>query len=207
MNIERINALHDPRFRENVLKQHGAFLADGRPCEIEITGERTATVYCEDSACIDELIELFRYFAEHITVFHAPDGTLLREFAPVELFEIEIGEIQPSQFYVNADKLAAVSSFIKTGRDVIVPLNIVDRRYISMDGHTRLRRALDLGEKKVLGFITETNDALLWFVDQAKQRGIDGVKDMEIVSAEEYEAKWMRFCDDHFAQDERTDEV
>lgn len=199
MKIERINALHDERFREIVLKQHGAFLADGKPCEVEIIDQRSAKIFCEDAQRIDELIRLFRYFAEHITIFYDRDGKLLREFPPVSLFEIEIAEIQPSQFYVSADKMLAVKSFVRTGRDVIVPLNLSDGRYIAMDGHTRLRCALELGEKKALGFIAEPNEELLWFVDQARQRGIFGVKDMQMVSAEEYTEKWERFCDAHFA--------
>ena len=199
MKIERINSLHDERFREIVLKQHGAFLADRKPSAVEIIGARSAKVYCEDPQCIDELIRLFRYFAEHITIFYDRDGKLLRCFEPVKMFEIEIAEIQPSQFYVSADKLSAVKSFVRTGLDVVVPLNLVEGCYIAMDGHTRLRCALDRGETRVLGFIAELNEELLWFVDQARQRGIFGVKDMQVLSAEEYTEKWDRFCDAHFA--------
>jgi len=45
MDIERINDYSDRRFREIVLWQHGAFLADGRPCEFEITGPDSAAVF------------------------------------------------------------------------------------------------------------------------------------------------------------------
>ena len=199
MEIVRINDLQDGRFREIVLKQHGAFLAGGEPCEVEIVGSREAKVFCKDPGCIDKLIDQFRYFAEHITVFYDPEGKLLKQFPPAELFEVEIAKIQPSQFYVNAEKLAAVAEFIGAGSDVVVPLMDSDGRWIAMDGHTRLRRALDLGETKVLGFRAEPNEELKWFVDQAQMRGIRGVKDLQVISAEEYREKWDRFCDDHFA--------
>lgn len=38
MAVQRINRYDDPRFRREVLVQHGAFLAEGRPWEIQITG-------------------------------------------------------------------------------------------------------------------------------------------------------------------------
>ena len=38
MDVQRINRYDDPRFRREVLVQHGAFLAEGRPWEIQITG-------------------------------------------------------------------------------------------------------------------------------------------------------------------------
>lgn len=42
MDVQRINRYDDPRFRREVLVQHGAFLAEGRPWEIQITGRDSA---------------------------------------------------------------------------------------------------------------------------------------------------------------------
>ena len=36
MEIERIDTYRDERFSRRVLCQHGCFLADGVPCEVEI---------------------------------------------------------------------------------------------------------------------------------------------------------------------------
>lgn len=36
MNIQRVNTYHDHRFSQRVLNQHGCFLADNQPIEIEI---------------------------------------------------------------------------------------------------------------------------------------------------------------------------
>ena len=39
------------------------------------------------------------------------------------------------------------------------------------------------------------------FVDEAQKRGIYTPKEMTLVSHDEYEIKWNRFCDDFFACD------
>lgn len=199
MDIRRIDDLTDVRFREKVLKQHGAFLVDGVPCEVEITDERTAVVRCENEECLDALIGEFRFFAEHIVEFYSENGELLRRFGPVELFEIGLDEIQPSQFYVNRAKLAAVESFVRGGRDVIVPLIADGDRYISLDGHTRLYLAAQMGIRKVLGFIAKADWDVWDFVREAQQRGVFRPQDLELLAPEEYEEKWNGFCRAYFA--------
>lgn len=42
MDIQRVNGYDDPRFRREVLAQHGAFLADGQPWEVLIVGRDAA---------------------------------------------------------------------------------------------------------------------------------------------------------------------
>lgn len=199
MKIERINDLQDARFGKNVLLQHGAFLADSQPCEVEITGERTAVIRCGANADIDALIEEFRFFAEHITQFYDGEGNLIRQMGDIELFELDMDRIQPSQFYVSEEKLTAVASFVRSGQDVIVPLNVYGDRFISMDGHTRLYLAAQMGIKRVQGFITRANDDVRWFAEEAARREIHAPADLAVLSAAEYAEKWNKFCDDYFA--------
>ena len=44
MEIERVNGYGDPRFPQEVLNQHGAFLVDGRPWSFRIISDRGAAV-------------------------------------------------------------------------------------------------------------------------------------------------------------------
>lgn len=199
MNIERINDLRDERFSKTALLQHGAFLADGQPCEVLITGLREAVIHCGAETDVDALIDEFRFFAEHITVFYDSHGQLLRKYADVELFEVETDRIQPSQFYVSREKLDSVASFVRTGRDVVVPLIPCGDRYISMDGHTRLHLAARMGIGRVLGFIARDNDDIFWFAEAAERRGVFTPAQLTELSAVEYAEKWNRFCDDYFA--------
>ena len=40
MDIERVNGYSDPRFPQEVLHQHGAFLADGVPWAFRVVSDR-----------------------------------------------------------------------------------------------------------------------------------------------------------------------
>lgn len=201
MNIQRINDYEDKRFSPEVLKQHGAFVVDEKyPCAFKIIGEDTAEVEYHDYSDITPLIEQFRFYTEHITRFCDKNGNILAELPEVKTFELDIELIQPSQFYVDEDKIKAVSSFLTRGSDIVVPVMEREGRYISLDGHTRLYYAYTQGWKTVRAFEAEVNDYVLEFVGEAVRRGVVRVKDMELLTHAEYEIKWNKFCDDFFAE-------
>lgn len=200
MDIERINDYDDPRFPKEVLNQHGAFVVDGKyPCSFRIIDETTAEIDFHDYSDVTTLIENFRFYAEHVTVFCDKSGKVIAEFPKIKTFPLGVGLIQPSQFYVDEDKVNAVSDFIASGNDIVIPVMKRDGRYISLDGHTRLYYAYTRGWNTVRAFEAEVNDYVLEFVEEAKKRGVSGVGNMELLSHSEYELKWNKFCDDFFA--------
>ena len=143
LDIERINSYEDNRFSEKVLRQHGAFVVNGIFFyEVLITGTSEAVITGENRKYYEAVIEYFRFFAEHITTFRDVQGNMVKEFPKVELFEIPLKNIQPSQFYVDKSKKKEVGTFIHTKEDVIIPLKKFGNEIVSMDGHTgwRLRQ-------------------------------------------------------------------
>jgi hypothetical protein len=62
-----------------------------------------------------------------------------------------------------------------------------------------MRAALDLGYTSVYVYEDGYDETIFHFVDEAIRRQIYSVSNMELVSEEEYEYKWNRFCDDLFA--------
>lgn len=58
------------------------------------------------------VIDVFRFYASQISRFYDKDRCIVKEFPPAPVFSILLDQIQPSQFYVDADKVAAVSSFL-----------------------------------------------------------------------------------------------
>ena len=200
MDIERINDYEDQRFSPEVLKQHGAFMIDKKyPCAFKIISEDSAEIDFYDYSQMEPIIESFRFYAEHITKFYDKDGKLLAALKPVDIFVLNTEQVQPSQFYVDEDKVKAVSSFLKEGSDIIIPVMKQGDRFISLDGHTRLYYARTKGWKTVRAFETEVNDYVLEFVKEAIKRGVERVQDMELLSHSDYEIKWNKFCDDFFA--------
>ena len=68
MKVERIHDYNDPRFSQRVLMQHGAYLANGQPCEVEIISADTAIVR-GSSRLLDAVIDLAHEYAGHISCF------------------------------------------------------------------------------------------------------------------------------------------
>lgn len=199
MEIKRINTYEDDRFSKKVLLQHGCFLADEAPYEVQIISDFEAVIRGENAAVYPQIMEEFRFYTPHITKFYSADGELIKEYPDANLLTISLDQIQPSQFYVDEEKLAAVSTFIQNPHDIIIQVMPFEGRYISLDGHTRLYYAVMKGWDTVRAVVDVSNDYIYGFVEEAKRRNIHTPKDMELVGHSEYEEKWNRFCDDYFA--------
>ena len=199
MNIERINSYSDSRFSQKVLYQHGCFLVDGEPYEIEIISDYEAVVRGKNREVYPEVIEQFLFFTLHITTFFDEAHEIIKEYPREELLKLSLEEIQPSQFYVDQDKIDAISTFIEKGEDIIIQVSKYQDRYISLDGHTRLYYAVMKDFKTVRAVLTETDDCIFDFVKEAQKRGIYTPKDLSLVSHKEYEEKWNKYCDEYFS--------
>ncbi len=198
--IQRVNSYRDSRFSQKVLDQHGAFLAEGAPFEVEILSGNSARVSGARPELYIAVIEAFRFYAGHIYKFYNTQGELIREYPPVELFPVKLKDIQPSQFYVDEEKLVAIHTFIKNPEDIVIPVMRADGRYISGDGHTRLAAAVDMGFESVLAFAAPAGDYLAAFAKEARKRGIFSPYDLSIVSRQDYEVRWNQFCDEFIAK-------
>lgn len=199
MNLKRIDVYQDSRFSETTLLQHGCFLVDDAPYEIEILSDREAMVRGADSSIFPDVIEEFRFYAPHIARFYNQNREIVKEFAPKPLFQLSLAQIQPSQFYVDKDKLSAIRSFIHRPEDIIIQVMPYQDRYIALDGHTRLYAAVTQGWNSVYA-VEETSDEEVYaFVAEALRRQIRTPMDMIPVSHREYEEKWNGFCDALFA--------
>lgn len=206
MDIRRIDNYRDPRFSQAVLNQHGAYLVDGEPYELEITGPDRAVVRGGNRDAFPELIEAFRFHAPHIIRYSDERGSLLACFPEPERIDLPITRIQPSQFYVDREKLAAVETFLSGWKDVIIQVLPWEDRYIALDGHTRLFWAARQGIEHVYAVLSETDDWVWTFVNEARARGIYQPGDMKLLDHEEYEILWDRYCDAVFAgkEEEKT---
>lgn len=199
MNIKRINTYHDNRFSQKVLNQHGCFLVEEEPYEVEIISSYEAVVHGKDKAVYPAVIEEFLFFTPHITKFYDEKRAIVKEYPKVEVLNLALGEIQPSQFYVDEEKVVAVGTFIEKGEDIIIQVSKQGNRYISLDGHTRLYYAVLKGFECVKAVLTETDDCIYDFVEEAKRRNITSPQDLKLLSHEEYVEKWHKYCDDYFS--------
>ncbi len=199
MNIQRIDSYLDSRFPQAVLNQHGAYLVDSDAYWIEITGPQSAVVHGVSPAVYPSLIDEFRFHAPHIVRFYDESSRKIAEYPPPDLLEIPLESIQPSQFFVDEDKLSAARTFIHSAADIIVQVIPYGNRFISLDGHTRLFLAVQNGFCKVKALVSETDDWIWTFVHEAEQRNIFQPGDMILLPHEQYEISWNQYCDSVFA--------
>lgn len=196
---KRIDDYKNLDINQNICNQHGVFrMNDNTLATVEIISQDSAVVQLENNECLNELIEEFRFYAEHITHFYNKKLELLKEFPHKNLIEIDIFELQPSQFFVNEDKVNAVASFVNSSKDVVIPIIKKDEMIIVLDGHTRLYAASMKGIKTVFVFDTETEQYIYDFVQEAQRRNIKNVSDLKRLSHEDYEKEWYSYCDNYF---------
>lgn len=200
MEIKRINSYEDTRFKQSVLNQHGCFLVDDEPYEVEIISESEAVVRGNVSENYATLIEEFRFYTPHIYIFYDVNGKIVKEYPKVQLFDVALEDIQPSQFYVDSTKVEAIKTFIYKGEDIIIQVMPYKDRYISLDGHTRLYLASVMGYLKVRAVVAESDEYIMDFVEEAIQRGITSPKDMQLLNHAEYDVKWNQYCEEYFGK-------
>lgn len=198
MEIKRITEYNNPLFSEIVLKQRGAFLIDEEPYEIEIISSDSAFVKGKNRENFKKLIEYFRYYSPHINNFFDENNKKIISFEKKRVLTLEVNKIQPSQFYIDEDKVNALKSFIKNSKDIVIQVVKSDEGYICVDGHTRLFIAFLNNFKTVHAIETEFDDDTNYFVSQAKKRNIFTIKDLKLVSHNDYKNLWIDFCNSYF---------
>jgi len=158
-----------------------------------------ATIFSNTCGFIDDVIDEFMFYSGFITTVKDSNGNILREKLNRKPFLLDISIIQPSQFFINKSKLENCLTWIKNLCNIFIPITIRENEYISLDGHTRIKAALELGYTHVNVYFDECNVYIFNFVEEAKKRNIFSVSQMELLDNEEYELRWNRYCDDFFA--------
>ncbi len=200
MKIKRIDSYTDGRFSKRVLNQHGAYLVFDTPYEVEIISSTEAVIRGNNPDFYKALIEEFRFHAPHIVLFYDKTGKIVEEYPQPNLIEIELDSIQPSQFFVDEEKLEAVQTFIHKPEDIVIQVIPWKTRYISLDGHTRLYLAEQSGFNFVKAVICDTEDWVWRFVREAEQRNILCPRDMVLLPHERYVIEWNQYCEDIFGE-------
>ena len=76
MEITRINTYSDPRFSRAALMQHGCYLADGKPYEVEIVAPREAIIRGPSPEAYPAIAEEFRFYAPEVCRFFSESKAL-----------------------------------------------------------------------------------------------------------------------------------
>ncbi|MDR1692786.1 MAG: hypothetical protein LBR72_05455 [Oscillospiraceae bacterium] len=180
---------------------HGAccFFTEDRRNKFVFRIEGTeATLFADSMEYVDMAMSEFLFYSGFVTTVKDKFGNVLMDACPDKPYLMKISQIQPSQFYINEAKLIRCKLWIKRMEDIFIPIVEKEGRYISLDGHTRMRAALDLGFDSVYVYHDGYDADIFFFADEAARRNIHTVSDMEILSDDNYTLKWHKYCDDFF---------
>lgn len=115
-------------------------------------------------------------------------------------FVCRLLDLQPSQLYINADKLTAVQQQFALNPTIEpLPVKKLASKIVLTDGHTRAFAAFLRGETSIL--VHWDNDPLDWAayeicVGWCQEANIQSVADLQsrIISTEAYQRLWLERC-------------
>lgn len=171
---------------------------DTEPYEIIITDKFNAVIKGNNYKLFPQVIEEFRIYAEHIVNFYDAKNNLVKSYPKKSLLKISIDDIEPSQFYIDINKMNALKNFIKSEEDVIIPVLKHGDKYICLDGYTRLMIAHLSDIKNIYAFKTSSEGFIYDFIKEAQSRDIFHIRDLQILSHDDYIKKWYSYCDEYF---------
>ncbi len=120
----------------------------------------------------------------------------------VHIFTMRLEDIQPSQLFINAEKLSHVlRTFDPSDPETLPPIPVrkLAGQIIFTDGHTRALAAFLSGHPEIRVFWDE--DELDWeayaiCVQWCREEGIRTIADLKdrVIPREEYERLWIQRC-------------
>ena len=121
----------------------------------------------------------------------------------MEIQEIKLTDIQPTQFYISEEKLRTIRAWFDPAELTAfepVPIKMLHGRIIFTDGHTRAWAAYAAGLERI-PLVWDT-DELDWeayqrCVDACLERNVRSVADFagRILPEEAYRKEWDGWCD------------
>ena len=130
----------------------------------------------------------------------------------MEINELKLKDLQPSQFYISEKKLKDVEGWLNpTDLSCFepIPVKLLDGRLVMTDGHTRAVAALRAGLEMVP--LVWDEDELSWdmyraCVSACREQAIESPIDLlpRIISEEQYREQWDKWCDRMQAEVERN---
>ena len=88
--------------------------------------------------------------------------------------------------------------YVKSDKDILIPVTKFQGQWVALDGHTRLKLAQLLNIKEVYAYEEETDAYIEDFVLFCKEQQKDSIYDLPIISETEYEVLWNQFCENYF---------
>lgn len=183
---------------------HTCFIVQEEGAEYEyafkIINPDEAIVYSIVDNYLEDVIDEFLFYSGFISKIKDRHGKVVYQTQPKERFKVSLESIQPSQLYVSEGKLKELKTWIKSEQDIVIPVTKLHGKFVSLDGHTRLKLAQLLGLKEVYVYLEEADLYIEDFVRFCQEQQKDSIFSLPVISVSEYEVLWNHFCENYFKQ-------
>ncbi len=172
---------------DNNIKYYYEFIPDGTKSIIKYN----------DMKYIIDAINEYRIYNKHVTKFKDINNNFYKAFDDIFYFKLPIKVIQPSNFFVDLDKIAIFEEYIDPS-NVYLPVAIINDEYVLLDHHNLLYFLNECNIKLVNVFITDYDEYINDFVYLAKENNIFNVNGLKALKHEDYEKYTKDFYDQYF---------
>lgn len=152
--------------------------------EFEIDDDKALIKY-NSILHIKDAINEFRKHNLQVSTFYNRDRSFYMAFDKIQTFKLPISILQPSKFFIDQNKLDIIEKHLEN-EHIVVPVEILDDEYVLLDGHARCRYLLNNDVKMVDVYIGNITEDIKEYVYIAKENNLFKIKDMEILSHEDY---------------------
>ena len=163
--------------------------------EFKIINDEAIIKY-SDLKYIEDATRFFNANNKYIYKYSTLDNSFNQEFDKVFTFKLPISSIQPSEFFIDEDRLLEIEDNLDEDR-IIIPVAIINDEYVSLDGHHRLAAMQNNYHKLVSVYMDDYKPEVLDFIYIAKEQNIRSIKQMPHLSHEEYKNIWEGFLKDY----------
>lgn len=172
---------------DNNMTYHFLFIVNGNK----------AIVKTDSNIYLEEAVNYFHNKNLAINEYKFENGDYIN-FDYVYTFKLPISIIQPSKFFIDKDYLAKLDEHILDDEDISFQVDIINDEYVLLNNHTILYLMLEHDIKMVNVYIKKADYYVSDFVYIAKEGNIKKIKDINVVSNEDYNKYWKEFLKNYF---------
>lgn len=144
-----------------------------------------AKIICDTSNYLENVVTEYHRTHLNITQYYTGDHNFYMGFDPVHTFKLPISILQVSKFFLNQSKLDNLRKHLDFDT-LVFPVQIIDDEYVVIRNHHSLYLAWEEGYKMVDVYLDDIPPKTKDYLYLAKEQNIKTVKDMRIISNEEY---------------------
>ena len=179
----------DKYFNEHSLLLDNCYLVveDGNTYHYEfLVTKNEAEIHCDSIQFIKQVTEEYHQEHPYISKYHTKDQSFYMAFDEIHTFKLPLSILQVSKAFLDQSRLEKLRN-CDDSIDLILPVQIVDDEYVVLDKHHLLYLAYEYGDRMVTVFVSDQIPLSSDYLYLIKEQNIRTIKDMHIITHEEYE--------------------